>query len=107
MESFNILNYEDQAGKANGDKITVSRPTGKIEPTNGNSHSPEEGYELTALQKAVGMIIHEIRNPLTAISLANQSLREEIHDDNLPSSFNIYTDIVGKNIMRIETLLIE
>jgi signal transduction histidine kinase len=53
------------------------------------------------------MIIHEIRNPLTAISLANQSLREEIQDDNLPLSFNIFTDIVSKNINRIETMLRE
>jgi signal transduction histidine kinase len=66
---------------------------------------PDQGNDPSSVQEKIGMIIHEIRNPLTSISLANQSLREEIQYDNLPLSFNVYTDIVSKNINRIEALL--
>ncbi len=58
-----------------------------------------------AKENFVRTMIHEIRNPLTAINLANQSLTEMIADgDNIQSS-KIYTSIISKNVSRIEHLL--
>lgn len=63
--------------------------------------------KLSPIENEIGMIIHEIRNPLTAISLANQSLHEEIAHDHLPPSLYTVSEIIGKNITRIEVLLKE
>ena len=59
------------------------------------------------MENEIGMIIHEIRNPLTAISLANQSLYDEIGYDHLPPSLYSVTEMIAKNITRIEVLLKE
>ena len=64
--------------------------------------SPEDVASIESLAK---VIIHEIRNPLTAISLVNQSLLEEIQHGDLPSTLNPFTAIISKNINRIECLL--
>jgi len=70
--------------------------------------SPEEkNINDPKMQNEIGMIIHEIRNPLTAISLANQSLHDEIGYDHLPPSLYTVTEIIAKNITRIEVLLKE
>jgi len=98
--------YGDGPGSAKKEN-EFSHAAMKNNPGKGNSHLPREEGDLTSTREAIGMIIHEIRNPLTAISLANQSLLEEIHDDNLPPSLNTYADIVARNINRIETLLKE
>ena len=87
-----------------GKKKKISRRTRKDNEAD-NSNVTLGENDRASVQDRIGMIIHEIRNPLTAISLANQSLREEIQFDNLPSSLNIFTDIVFKNINRIEALL--
>ena len=89
-----------------GKEKKISRRTKKTEGKQAPGQNfPGEETDRSSVQERIGMIIHEIRNPLTAISLANQSLREEIQYDNLPPSFNIFTDIVFKNINRIEALL--
>jgi len=119
MKSITILYNQNQAQrKANGnepgpdsagkeDKISRhNKKNRKIDQEKTpRQNSPVEGKDPLSVQERIGMIIHEIRNPLTAISLANQSLREEIQYDNLPLSFNIFTDIVSKNITRIESML--
>src|SRR5205809_3028943 len=72
-----------------------------------NKTSPEKNINDLKVENEIGMIIHEIRNPLTAISLANQSLYEEIGDHHLPPSLYTVTEIIAKNITRIEVLLKE
>ncbi len=113
MKSITILYNQNQAQKANGNgsgaaengkEKKISRRTKKDKKA-GNSNVTMAENDRASVQDRIGMIIHEIRNPLTAISLANQSLREEIQFDNLPLSLNIFTDIVFKNINRIEALL--
>jgi len=116
MKSITILYNQNQPQrKSNGDEAVPdsaakekngSRLNKKIEQKKAaGQSSPVKEEDALSVQERIGMIIHEIRNPLTAISLANQSLREEIRDDNLPLSFNIFTDIVSKNINRIEAML--
>jgi signal transduction histidine kinase len=116
MKSITMLYNQNQSHpKTNGsegglgsteNKKKISRRSKKTEDkkTLGQGF-PGKEIDRSSVQERIGMIIHEIRNPLTAISLANQSLREEIQYDNLPLSFNVYTDIVSKNINRIEALL--
>ena len=111
MKSITILYNQNQAQKANGNgsgaaengKENKNSRRTKKDKKAGNSNVTMEENDRASVQERIGMIIHEIRNPLTAISLANQSLREEIQFDNLPSSLNIFTDIVFKNINRIES----
>jgi signal transduction histidine kinase len=115
MKSITILYNQNQPQKANGidngngekgKEKKNSRRTGKNDNKKGvDTNLPGGSSDPATVQDRIGMIIHEIRNPLTAISLANQSLREEIQFDNLPPSLNIFTDIVFKNIDRIEALL--
>lgn len=116
MKSITILYNQDQAHPKAGSSAASPDAQGKGKKIpRGNTKNerqkapgqnlPGEEIDLSSVQERIGMIIHEIRNPLTAISLANQSLRDEIHYDNLPLSFNIFTDIVFKNIDRIEALL--
>jgi signal transduction histidine kinase len=53
-------------------------------------------------------IIHEIRNPITAIRLANDAIKELSADANLhPEELNIYTKIITDNIKVIEELIKE
>ena len=115
MKSITRLYDQNQPQhKTSGDKVVVnkekepktSRRSKKSESKEkADPNLPHAEDDLKSVQERIGMIIHEIRNPLTAISLANQSLREEINDDRLPSSFHTYTDIVAKNINRIEGML--
>ena len=114
MKSITILSDQNQPQKANGDEQRGSENEEKKISlrTRKDEQKKSVNTNLTAgennrgsVQDRIGMIIHEIRNPLTAISLANQSLREEIQFDNLPLSLNIFTDIVSKNVNRIEALL--
>jgi len=112
MKSITILYSQNQAQRSEagpdstGKEEKISRHNKKNEQKKASRRNLlVEGEGPLSVQERIGMIIHEIRNPLTAISLANQSLREEIQYDNLPLSFNVYTDIVSKNINRIEALL--
>jgi len=59
------------------------------------------------LTRRSDMIIHEIRNPLTVISLANQSITDDVRCGDLPPSLSLLTEIISKNITRIEELLKE
>jgi signal transduction histidine kinase len=53
-------------------------------------------------------IIHEIRNPVTAIRLANDAIKELSADANLhPEELTIYTKIITDNIRAIEELIKE
>jgi signal transduction histidine kinase len=51
------------------------------------------------------LIVHELRNPLTSIALANQLLIEALEEDEAPSSLFDLTDIISKNIKRIQNML--
>jgi signal transduction histidine kinase len=70
-----------------------------------NEKNIKDPKETIPIENEIGMIIHEIRNPLTAISLSNQSLHEQISSDHLPPSLYTITEVISKNITRIETLL--
>ena len=59
--------------------------------------------KLAALGRLTGNIAHEIRNPLSAISHANQLLQEEIHDEN--SQYLL--QIVGDNVHRLDQMVKE
>jgi signal transduction histidine kinase len=74
-------------------------------PTMRNADTPNDRRSAWSFESAVQSIVHEIRNPLTAISLANQSLNDEA--GYVDPSLQVFTDIVAKNIDRIETILRE
>lgn len=58
--------------------------------------------KLAALGRLTANIAHEIRNPLSAISHANQLLQEEEH--NTPSNMRIL-QIIADNIQRIDQII--
>ena len=61
--------------------------------------------DVISMRTNLEMTIHEIRNPLTAISLANQSIQEQIQAEQLPDSVFACTAIIQKNIGTIEKML--
>ena len=84
MKSITILYNQNQPQrKSNGDEAVPdsaakekngSRLNKKIEQKKAaGQSSPVKEEDALSVQERIGMIIHEIRNPLTAISLANQS----------------------------------
>jgi|GEM_PF-2423996 len=89
-------------GDPAGEKTVSLKTLREFEDTGKNRSA---GSQLKSMESLAGAIIHEIRNPLTAISLANQSLFEEIQFGDLPASLNPLTAIISKNISRIECLL--
>ncbi|AQG78582.1 hybrid sensor histidine kinase/response regulator [Spirosoma montaniterrae] len=61
--------------------------------------------KLTMTGKIARSIAHEVRNPLTNLSLALEQLKEELDTD---SEFvTMYTDIIGRNVDRIGQLITE
>jgi signal transduction histidine kinase len=59
-------------------------------------------------EEIVRLIIHEIRNPLSAISLANQLMEETAASGQVhPESIVVFTEIIGRNTARIEQQLQE
>ena len=100
MKSFTSPYNQDHPRDKNGRRQTRMIKSAKEK----NVSKPEK---LNPTENEIGMIIHEIRNPLTAISLANQSLHEEIGYDHLPPSLYNVTEMIAKNITRIEVLLKE
>jgi signal transduction histidine kinase len=65
----------------------------------------ETEQKFKSLENLVKMIVHEIRNPLTSIALANQLMREVINDGLTATTLNVYSDLISKNVSRIEELL--
>jgi len=59
--------------------------------------------KLAALGRLTANIAHEIRNPLSAISHANQLLQEEIHDNHSQHLLHI----VGYNVQRLDQMVKE
>lgn len=59
--------------------------------------------KLAALGRLTGNIAHEIRNPLSAISHANELLQEEIHDSNSQHLLQIVAD----NVQRLDLMVKE
>ena len=59
--------------------------------------------KLTMTGKMARSIAHEVRNPLTNLSLALDQLREEL-GDHLEET-QLYTDIIARNLERISTLI--
>lgn len=58
--------------------------------------------------RCIPMIIHEIRNPLTAIKIANQVLTETAGDQLCGKEFReMLTEIISRNMQRIESLVDE
>ena len=64
-----------------------------------------ESEKFSSLNSWVKTIVHEIRNPLTSIELANQLMHQELNDGAPPASLNVYHDLISKNVSRIEELL--
>lgn len=67
-----------------------------------------EAKHQSGLEEIIQMITHEIRNPLAAIALANRTLAEVINGG-IPGDTDIqaYTDIIARNVDRVEKLLRE
>lgn len=59
--------------------------------------------KLAALGRLTGNIAHEIRNPLSAISHANELLQEEIHDEHSQHLLQIVAD----NVQRLDQMVKE
>jgi two-component system, sporulation sensor kinase E len=60
---------------------------------------------LSQSESFVRMIAHEIRNPLTAISIANKLLKEGIRENRDSEMLDIYIDILHNNAGKIEQLI--
>jgi signal transduction histidine kinase len=58
---------------------------------------------LSMTGKIARTIAHEVRNPLTNLTLALDQLKDEIPDKN--ESVRLYTDIIQRNANRIEELI--
>lgn len=60
--------------------------------------------KLSTTGKVARTIAHEVRNPLTNLSLALDQLKDEFPQND---STNVYTDILDRNLNRIEELISE
>jgi PAS domain S-box-containing protein len=58
---------------------------------------------LSMTGKIARTVAHEVRNPLTSLSLALEQLKEEMPQDS--DSLKIYTDVIQRNTNRIEQLI--
>jgi signal transduction histidine kinase len=113
MKSFKML-PDQRHPKTNGrDTLGNTASSGKGMLT-GNQQRNKQRQKRNATEKTrddasmhrqLNMTIHEIRNPLTAISLANQSIQEQIQMEQLPDSVFACTAIINKNIIMIEKIL--
>ena len=61
--------------------------------------------KLTMTGKIARSIAHEVRNPLTNLSLALEQLKDEMDTDS--EYVTMFTDIIGRNIDRISQLITE
>lgn len=61
--------------------------------------------KLTMTGKIARSIAHEVRNPLTNLSLALEQLKEELDTDS--EYITMFTDIIGRNVDRISQLITE
>lgn len=61
--------------------------------------------KLSMTGKIARSIAHEVRNPLTNLSLALEQLREEFPSED--EYMNVYTDIISRNVNRIGQLITE
>ncbi len=61
--------------------------------------------KLTMTGKIARSIAHEVRNPLTNLSLSLEQLKEELPQDD--EYISMYTDIIGRNVERISQLITE
>lgn len=59
--------------------------------------------KLTMTGKMARSIAHEVRNPLTNLSLALDQLLDELGDNQ--EKTQLYTDIIGRNVERISALI--
>jgi signal transduction histidine kinase len=91
-------------GAAKRGKV-LTREQGRIKQRQKKNADGTSKTEDATSRQQVEMTIHEIRNPLTAISLANQSIQEQIQTEQLPESVFACTAIINKNISTIEKML--
>lgn len=61
--------------------------------------------KLTMTGKIARSIAHEVRNPLTNLSLALEQLKDELDTDS--EYVTMFTDIIGRNVNRIGQLITE
>jgi signal transduction histidine kinase len=87
------------------DVLTGNQQRNKQRPKMNIAMAAEDTQGDITIRSQVEMTIHEIRNPLTAISLANQSIQEQIQMEQLPDSVFACTAIIHKNIGLIERML--
>jgi signal transduction histidine kinase len=96
MKSFTIFSDQNKSPQATGKDESL-----RISTSDANASQ----YSVSSLKNMMQSIIHEIGNPLTAISLANQTLTEDL--EYAYPSLSALTEIVAKSITRIETILKE
>jgi len=64
-----------------------------------------ETERLTLTGKMARTIAHEVRNPLTNLTLAIEHINDELPEGS--ESIKVYTEIIGRNALRIEELISE
>lgn len=67
-------------------------------------NTSDSTVKTICMQHDVKQIVHELRNPLTAIALANQSLQDELEDNSTPT-LSALTEIIERNVGKIEELI--
>ena len=102
-ESRSTTNGRERLANAVGKGRTVLK--GNQQPNRQTQKKNAGSDDVSPVRKQVEMTIHEIRNPLTAISLANQAIQEQIQTEQLPDSVFACTAIINKNIGTIEKML--
>jgi signal transduction histidine kinase len=63
--------------------------------------------KIQSAARLMRTLAHEVRNPLTNIHLAAESLEAESENDYLNDYLNLYIDIIKRNAHRIDTLITE
>jgi signal transduction histidine kinase len=113
MKSIRKLYSQGDHPATNGPPGPANDPAGDRDLSSSHarhestSNKKRSAYSMStaSMGDLAGVIIHEIRNPLTAISLANQALLGEIEHGDVSESLNPLSAIISKNISRIECLL--
>ena len=110
MKSVPIVTIKQSKPSSNSQRQRRQRDlvnANDFEPAQGDEWMNKFRQNLLADHDEAGseilLLAHEIRNPLTAISLANKLLREHT-EDQFPS-LHVLSEIIARNICRVESIL--
>jgi signal transduction histidine kinase len=99
----NFNRVKDQVENAHQTRVENSKSASPTEQDNNHYGKVLENEKMMAQAHTIRTIIHEIRNPLTAIALANQLLIETNNDGNRGDlSLHALTTVIFQNSRRIE-----